>query len=174
MVDFSPMRNIVPGDASAFPPKSVQPGSAGDQYHTPLIQLTNAGYEVYNAPIIGGDVAEDYLNQFCNGIPNDMLDDFRSKVHDQVLSICPRDQVVTVATVRGFSFSKSVLYLVFDVSDPLSATLDGGTWGPCLRAIRTGGDDSLFSSTERFFVCTNGYTNRDLPPEAPNNETHHP
>jgi hypothetical protein len=103
-----------------------------------------------------------------------MLDDFRSKVHDQVLSICPRDQVVTLATVRGFSFSKSVLYLVADASDPLPATLDGGTYAPRLKAIRTGGDDSLFSGIERFFVCTNGYTNQDLPAGAPNNETHHP
>ncbi|OCT52690.1 hypothetical protein CLCR_10077 [Cladophialophora carrionii] len=174
MVDFSPVRNIVPGDASPFPPKSVQPGSVGDQYYTPLIQLTNAGYEVYNAPIIAGDVDEDYLNQFCDGIPDNMLDEFRSKVHDQVLSICPRDEVVTLATVRGFSFSKSVLYLVFDASDPLPATLDGGTYAERLRAIRTGGDDSLFSGIERFFVSTNGYTNQDLPPGAPNNETHHP
>jgi len=51
MVDFSPVRNIVPGDSSPFPPKSVQPGSVGDEYYTPLIQLMNAGSEVYNAPV---------------------------------------------------------------------------------------------------------------------------
>ena len=51
MVDFSPVRNIVPGDSSPFPPKSVQPGSVGDSLYTPLIQLTNAGYEVWNAPV---------------------------------------------------------------------------------------------------------------------------
>lgn len=51
MVDFSPVRSIVPGDSSPFPPKSVQPGSVGDSNYTPLIQLTNAGYEVWNAPV---------------------------------------------------------------------------------------------------------------------------
>lgn len=103
-----------------------------------------------------------------------MLDEFRSKVHDQVLSICPRDSVVTLATIRGFSFSKSVLYLIADGSDPLPATLDGGTYAPRLAAIRTGDDDALFSGIERFFVSANGYTNSELPPGAPNNETHHP
>ncbi|EXJ68390.1 uncharacterized protein A1O5_08182 [Cladophialophora psammophila CBS 110553] len=174
MVDFSPVRSIVPGDLSPFPPKSVQPGSVGDRKYTPLIQLTNAGYEVWNAPIIAGEVDEEYLNQFCDGIPSNLLAEFRSKVHDQVLSICPRDQVVTLATIRGFSFSKSVLYLIADGSDPLPATLDGGTYAPRLAAVRTGDDDALFSGIERFFVNTNGYTNRDLPPGAPNNETHHP
>ena len=51
MVDFSPVREIVPGDASPFPPKSVQPGSVGDDNYTPLVQLMNAGAEVYNAPV---------------------------------------------------------------------------------------------------------------------------
>lgn len=81
---------------------------------------------------------------------------------------------MTLATIRGFSFSKSVLYLIADGSDPLPATLDGGTYAPRLSAVRTGDDDALFSGVERFFVNTNGYTNRDLPPGAPNNETHHP
>jgi hypothetical protein len=103
-----------------------------------------------------------------------MLADFRSKVHDQVLAICPRDSVVTLNTIRGFSFSKSVLYLVADGSDPLPATLDGGTYAKRLTAVRTGEDDAFFSGIERFFVGVNGYTNADLPPGAPNNETHHP
>lgn len=45
-VDFSPVRKIVPGSPEPFPPAMVQPGSVGDEYYTPLIQLTNAGYEV--------------------------------------------------------------------------------------------------------------------------------
>ena len=91
-----------------------------------------------------------------------MLADFRSKVHDQVLAICPRDSVVTLNTIRGFSFSKSVLYLVADGSDPLPATLDGGTYAKRLTAVRTGEDDALFSGIERFFVGVNGSTNADL------------
>ncbi|KAK6388009.1 hypothetical protein LTR81_027238 [Elasticomyces elasticus] len=125
VVDFYPVRDIVPGHPSPFPPSHVQPGSVGDRFYTPLIQLTNGGGEIWNAPIVAGDVTEEYLNQFCDVIPPEMLQDFRSKVHDQVC-------------------------------------------GPY------GSDDALFSGVERFFVCTNGYTDADLPPGAPNNETHHP
>lgn len=174
MVDFSPVRKIVPGDSSPFPPKSVQPGSVGDKFYTPFIQVMNGGGEVYNAPIVAGDVTEDYLNQFCDGIPDNMKDDFRSKVHDQVLSICPQDSIVTLATIRGFSFSKSVLYLIADGSDPLHATLDGGTYTPRLGNVKTGGDDALFSGVERFFLNTNGFTNKNIPSRDANNETHHP
>ncbi len=79
MIDFTPVRNIVPGDAAPFPPKSVQPGSVGDSNYTPLIQLMNAGGEVWNAPIVAGECTEDYLNQFCNGVPMNMSTDFYSK-----------------------------------------------------------------------------------------------
>ncbi len=79
MVDFSPVRNIVPGAAAPFPPKLVQPGSVGDANYTPLIQLMNAGGEVWNAPIVAGDCSADYLNQFCNGVPMNSSTDFYSK-----------------------------------------------------------------------------------------------
>ncbi|KAG4432202.1 hypothetical protein IFR05_012325 [Cadophora sp. M221] len=174
MVDFSPVRKILPGKDAPFPPESVQPGSVGDAEYTPLIQITNAGGEVWNAPIIAGDVDEYYLNQFCNGVPKNSSAEFYSKVHDQVLAICPKDSTVTLAGIQGFSFGKSVLYLVGDASDPLPATLDGGTYSPRLGELPTGGDDALFSGVERFFVSTNGFTNADLAAGAPNNETHHP
>jgi hypothetical protein len=174
IVDFSPVRKIVPGSPEPFPPKSVQPGSVGDEFYTPLVQLMNAGGEVWNAPIMAGDVDENYLNQFCDGIPENKLTEFRAHVHDQVVAICPQKQTVTLSVIHGFSFSKSVLYLIADGSDPLPATLDGGTYSPRLSHVKTGDDDALFSGIERFFVNTNGFTNKDLPAGAPNNETHHP
>lgn len=68
-MDFSPARQIVLGRLQLFPPASVQPSSVGDEYNNPLIQLTNAGYVVWNAPTIGSNVDADYLNQFCDGLP---------------------------------------------------------------------------------------------------------
>ena len=103
-----------------------------------------------------------------------MKEDFYSKVHDRVLAICPKESIVTVSLINGFSFGKSVLYFAFDASDPLPASLDDGNYSPRLANLETGGDDALFSGVERFFVATNGYTNADLPAGAPNNETHHP
>ena len=175
IVDYSPVRKIVPNDGEfSFPPKMVQPGQVGDEWYTPLIQLANAGGEVWNAPIIAGDLDEAWLNQYCDGVPEDKQEEFYSKVHDRVLAICPKDSTVTISLVNGFSFSKSVLYFAFDSSDPVPATLDDGNYAPRLKAIQVGGDDSLFSGVERFFVSANGYTDADLPPGAPNNETHHP
>jgi hypothetical protein len=174
MVDFTPVRNIVPGSPQAFPPKSFQPGSVGDANYSPLIEIKNAGKEIWNAPIIAFDVDDAYLNQFCNGVPDDMSADFYSKVHDQVVAICPANETVTYKTIHGFSFGKAVLYIIGDSSDPLPATIDGGTYAPRMKQIEFGGDDSFGSCVERIFVNTNGHTNADLPPGAPNNETHHP
>ncbi|KAK3680936.1 hypothetical protein LTR37_021028 [Vermiconidia calcicola] len=175
MVDYSPVRNIVPGNGTfSFPPQMAQPGQVGDNNYTPLIRLANAGGEVWNAPIVAGDVNDHYLNQFCNGVPEDMQEGFYSKVHDRVLAICPRESTVTLACVNGFSFSKSVLYFALDASDTLPATLDDVNYAPRLANLQVGGDDSLFSGVERFFVSTNGFSNKDLASGAPNNETHHP
>ena len=174
MVDFSPVRKLVPGSPEPFPPAVNQPGSIGDANYSPLIQLMNAGGHVWNAPIIAGNVTDDYLNQFCNGVPPNMTDDFYSKVHDRVLAICPQTSTVTIETVHGFSFSKSVLYFAMDASDTVAATIDRTNYAPRLANLETGGDDSLFSGVERFFVSINGPTNSDLIPGAPNNETHHP
>ncbi len=174
MVDFSPVRSVVPGNESAFPPSSFAAGSVGDEEYTPLLQLTNGGGEVWNAPIIAGDVTAEYLNSFCDGVPEDRAEEFYSRVHDQVVAICPEAQLVTLSAVRGFSFSKPVLYLVTEASDELPAALDGTTHAPRLEAIRTGQDDAIFSSVERIFVSTNGYTNEDLAEGAPNGATNHP
>jgi hypothetical protein len=109
MVDFNPVRKLVPGSPEPFPPAVNQPGSVRDANYSSLIQLMNAGGHVWNAPIIAGNVTDKYLNQFCNGILVNMTDDFYSKVHGRVLAICPRTSMVTLETIHGFSFSKSVL-----------------------------------------------------------------
>src|SRR5215510_9071459 len=57
-VDFSPERQVMPGNASAFPPSQANPGSIGDSDYTPLVQVKNAGGQIYNAPIIAFDVEE--------------------------------------------------------------------------------------------------------------------
>ena len=56
-VDFSPERTVVPGDgANPFPPQTVDPGSVGDADYSPLVEVTNAGGFIYNAPIVAFDV----------------------------------------------------------------------------------------------------------------------
>src|SRR5258708_10068743 len=47
-VDFSPVRNIVPGPSGAeFPPASAVPGAVGDADYSPFVQVTNAAGVIY-------------------------------------------------------------------------------------------------------------------------------
>ncbi len=157
-VDFSPEHNVVPGKAPKFfPPRKAEPGSVGDKDYTPLVRIGNAGGHIYNAPVLAFDVSAETLNLFCEGNPDYSL------VHDKVVNICPSERTVTVKLTAGFSFSRPVLYISTEGSDPVVATLEGATYTPALRDIPTGGDDSLFSAVERIFVAVNGPTGKDNP-----------
>jgi hypothetical protein len=157
-VDFSPARSVVPGDGeNAFPPKTANPGSVGDDAYSPLVKIVNAGGFIYNAPIVAFDVAADKLDAFCTGNPD------HSIVHDKVVDICPRDGTVTIALTPGFSFAKPVLYLSTDSSDPTVATLENATFAPGLRDVTVGRDDSAFSAVERIFITANGQTGKGNP-----------
>lgn len=157
-VDFSPAHAAVPGDApNFFPPKSVQPGSVGDENYSPLVRIANAGGHIYNAPMVAFDVSAAALDKFCDGGAD------HSVVHDKVVSICPKEGVVVLKLTPGFSFARPVLYVSTDANDPLPATLEGATYAPGMRDIPTGGDDSLFSAVERIFVAVNGPTGKGNP-----------
>ena len=99
-VDFSPVRNIVPGPAGAeFPPVSAQPGAVGDADYSPFVQVTNAAGVIYNAPIVAFGVDANQIN-----FPNGNVD--YSKVHDEVVAIDPFAQTVTINLINGFSFGR--------------------------------------------------------------------
>jgi hypothetical protein len=150
-VDFSPERTVVPGGEgdTAFPPAKAEPGSIGDAFYTPLVKITNAGNQIYNAPIIAYGVEADEIS-FCDGGAD------HDVVHDKVVSICPDAGTVTLRLTPGFSFAKPVLYLSFDASDPVVAALEESTLAPGLLDIAVGGDDSVFSAVERIFITANG------------------
>lgn len=170
-VNFSPVRQVVPGDGTPFPPKVAVAGQVGDDNYTPLIQVSNLGGSVWNAPIIAGNVDENFLNYYCNGIPAEHEAEARTHLHDRVVAICPNTMTVTIRMVQGFSFGRPVNYIVAETSDEGVAAIDGVTYTPRLKKIKVGGDDSLFSAVERIFVASNGPTNKDLPDGGPNNAT---
>lgn len=150
-VDFSPEHMLTPGTApDFFPPAEMQPGSVGDAAYSPLVRISNAGGQIYNAPMLAFDVDPEALDAYCEGDPD------YSVVHDQVLSICPRAGVVKLRLSQGFSFGRPVLYLSTEATNPLPATLEKVTYAPALGDVPTGGDDSLFSAVERIFVMANG------------------
>jgi hypothetical protein len=150
-VDFSPVHSVTPGAApNFFPPTAVQPGSVGDANYSPLARIGN---HVYNAPMIAFNVDDAALNRFCDGGAD------HSVVHDKVVSICPRDSVVTLQLTTGFSFARPVLYLSLDANNALPAALEGATLAPGLTDIKVGSDDSAFSAVERIFSIINGPVN---------------
>jgi hypothetical protein len=157
-VDFAPERRVVPGAApNLFPPTVAHPGSVGDAGYSPLVILENAGGEVYNAPVVAGNLSPEELNAWCKGSPDD------TRVHDKVVRICPEEGTVTLRLTQGFSFAKPVLYLSMDASSPLAAALEGATLAPGLNDIPVGRDDSAFSAVERIFGFVNGPTGADNP-----------
>ena len=157
-VDFAPERALTPGDApNFFPPKAASPGSVGDADYSPLVKITNAGDEIYNAPMVAFNVDTATLDQFCDGNAD------HSMVHDKVLKICPKEGTVTMQLTSGFSFSRPVLYLSTEANHPLVATLEGASYAPGLEDIKIGADDSFLSPVERIFLFPNGPTGKDNP-----------
>ena len=140
-VDFAPEHSVTPGDAD----------------YSPIVVVENAGGQAYNAPIVSFGTTAEQLNAFCEGGADHAL------THDKVTAICPEEGTVTIALTAGFSFSRPVLYLSTEASDPLPAALEGATYAPGLADIPVGADDSLFSAVERIFVAVNGPTGKDNP-----------
>jgi hypothetical protein len=150
-VDFSPVHSVTAGAApNFFPPTAVQPGSVGDANYSPLVKI---GDHIYNAPMLAFNASEATLNGYCAGNADHKV------VHDKVISICPRDGVVTLQLTTGFSFARPVLYLSLDANNALPAALEGATLAPGLTDILVGSDDSAFSAVERLFTIVNGPVN---------------
>ncbi|MGC2021542.1 MAG: hypothetical protein WA654_10855 [Candidatus Sulfotelmatobacter sp.] len=149
-VDFTPVRNIVPGPPGAeFPPVSATPGEVGDANYSPYVQIVNAGGVIYNAPIVAFGVNADQIN-----FPNGNVD--YSKVHDEVLAIDPYNMTVTLNLINGFSFGRPVWYISTDASIPLAAAIEHNTFAPLMQKLHLGDDDSFSSPIERIFIATNG------------------
>ena len=149
-VDFSPVRNIVPGPpGNEFPPVSFQPGSVGDKNYSPYVQVVNAAGVIYNAPIVAFNVSASDIE-----FPNGTVD--YSKVHDEVVAIDPANMTVTLQLINGFSFGRPVWYISMDASIPLAASIEHNTFAPLMAALHLGDDDSFSSPIERIFIATNG------------------
>ena len=149
-VDFSPVRNVVPGSPGAeFPPVSAQPGSIGDKDYSPLVRVLNDGGTIYNASVVAFGVDAAQIK-----FPSGNVD--YSKVHDQVIAIDPINMTVSLNLVNGFSFGRPVWYVSMDASIPLAAAIEHNTYAPLQAMLPLGNDDSFSSPIERIFIATNG------------------
>ncbi len=158
-VDFKPVLGVTPGPANApFPPAKFQPGSVGDATYTPMVYVENSAKSVIlNAPVLS-QATEAELNTMCAGKVD------KSKVHDKVVSICPRDGTVTLSMTLGFTFDKPIQYLSTEANNPLVAALENATFAPALEDLPFALEDaSPGESAERIVVVVNGPTGKDNP-----------
>jgi hypothetical protein len=156
-VDFTPVRNLVPGpEGSEFPPTSTTPGEVGDVNYSPYVSITNAQGVIYNAPMVAYGVDASQIN-----FPNGHVD--YSKVHDEVVAIDPINMTVTLNLINGFSFGRPVWYISMDASNTLAATIEHNTYAPLMDKLLLGNDDSFASPIERIFIATNGTEGCDNP-----------
>lgn len=174
-VDFSPERIVSPGStdtagtSNLLESLSFQAGAIGadvrdpDGFYSPLVEISNAGHHIYNAPIVSFGTSAEQLTAYCDGVPDDQQADALTKLHDSVVNVCPGDAgepgTVTMELANGFSFGRPVLYVSTDTSVEIAAALEGAVFAPALANIPVGRDDSLFSGVERIFGFTNGPTN---------------
>ncbi len=157
IVDFSPKYQLMAGNESKpFPPMVAKPGSIGDKDYSPVVRITNAGGNTYNAPVVASNVTAKQIS-FCEGNPDYSL------VHDKVVKICPQDGTVTLKLTSGFSFARPVLYLSIEASVPLAAAMEDATLAPRLGTVTVGHDDGAFSAVERLFAIINGPTGKNNP-----------
>jgi len=137
-VDFSPVRQLTPGP-QGFPPASAQPGAVGQPGYSPLIQMPNG--IIINAP------------QIANA----------SGQADKVVSIDLINNTVTYRETNGFQGGDPVLYLSFEASDPVAATLEDVTFAPALNSVPRVNDDSTGSARATLVGFINGQTGGNNP-----------
>lgn len=156
-VDFTPDRQIVPGDApNFFPPKIAQPGSVANADYSPIVKV-NGVY--YNAPVVAGKVTTEELNQMSATGKIDY-----SKVHDKVVRIDMSRNLITLKMTAGYSFSKPVFYVSTDANDPVAATLEESTLAPALNdANQDIPDHFIGQGNERLAIFINGPVGKDNP-----------
>ncbi len=139
-VDFSPIRNLVPGP-QLFPlDPSTTPGSVGDADYSPVFTINDS--IVFNGPHVANSTG----------------------LHDRVISIDTVGMQVTLKVVKGFYEGFAILYLSTETSDNDLSALEVGTFAPNLNEAPFPGDDKPFrSAREAIIPIVNGPTGADNP-----------
>ena len=149
-VDFTPTRQITPGDAPHyFPPKVARPGSIGDGDYSPIAKV-NGVY--YNAPVIAGNVTAIELAEMTNTGKIDS-----SKIQDKVVRVDVVRNLITLKMTAVYSFSKPVFYVSTDANDAVAATLEESTLTPALNDANQDIPDHFTGQVnERLAIFING------------------
>ncbi|MBI3241844.1 MAG: hypothetical protein HYZ49_06065 [Chloroflexi bacterium] len=137
-VDFSPVRNVVPGP-TGFPPNAADPGAIGETGYSPLIELPNG--TILNAPHIAN----------------------WSGQADKIVALDTANGKVIYQETNGFSGGKAVKYVSTDASNPAVAALENVTFAPALAAAPFAGGDGTDSARATLVAFVNGQTGANNP-----------
>lgn len=142
-VDFTPVRNLVPG-ATGFPPLSVKPGSVAVGAYSDLIRVKGTNV-VYNAPVVAvGDGPFDISQSHTNTL-------------DRVVAIDTTNMTVDLQFIRAFAFGKDIFYFSFSATDKISATIERGTYVPAMAKIPAPNqDDNPKTARSEIIAFANG------------------
>jgi hypothetical protein len=132
-VDFSPVRQVVPGP-DGFPPIVAEPGAVGEPGYSPLIELPDG--TIRNTPHLANDSGQ----------------------ADKVVNLDKVGGTVTYRETNGFQGGKPVRYVSTDASDPVAAALEDVTLAPALNEAPFLGDDSTHSARASLAAFVNGQT----------------
>ena len=149
-VDFTPMRQLVPG-ATGFPPLTAMPGSLAGPGYSDLIRVQGSNI-VYNAPIVATgndpfDVSEAHTNTL-----------------DRVMAIDIVNMTVDLQFIRAFSHGKDIFYFTFGSTGALSATLERATFIPAMAGLPFANDDqNPKGARSSIFTFANGKLGKNDP-----------
>src|SRR5262245_3452698 len=132
-VDFSPVRNVVPGPAG-FPPDVAEPGAVGEAGYSPLIQLPDG--TILNAPQLANDTGQ----------------------ADKVVALDTAGGTVRYRETHGIQGDRGVRSVSTDASDPAVAALEDVTFAPLLNHAPFVGGDGTDSARASLAAFVNGQT----------------
>lgn len=149
-VDFTPVRQVVPGP-TGFPPITALPGSIAGIGYSDLIRVQGSTV-VYNAPIIAtGDGPFDVSQTHTNTL-------------DRVMAMDIVNMTVDLQFIRAFSHGKDIFYFTFGSSGALSATLERGTFVPAMATLPFANDDeNPKGARSSIFTFANGKLGKNDP-----------
>jgi hypothetical protein len=149
VVDFSPLRMLMPGDApNFFPPKLAHAGSVADDDYTPLARV---GDVVYNATTVAFDVEADEI-EFPTG------DVDYAKVMDRVTAISPAAGTVTFSMNTGTVAGRPIVFISLESNDHFVSAAEATTYTPALSDVSFGAADEPGSSVAVNYIMINGPT----------------
>ncbi len=148
--DFSPERILKPGP-TFFPPTLAQPGALADANYSPFVRVRGSDV-VYNAPIVAvGDAPFDATTH--------------TNTHDRLLAIDTDEMTVDMGLIRGSANGKDIVYLNFEASNSVTATLERSVFTPNL-ALSSFPNGSIRQDSARaeIFTFVNGPVGLESPP----------